>query len=80
MGKGLISDLIKKRSVKYKGGSFTEINNKDFDQLIVLQGGNNFKKIFALKGKGVILVKYWGCADNDSIIKNISKKINLISN
>lgn len=51
MGKGLISDLIKKRSVKYKGGSFTEINNKDFDQLIVLQGGNNFKKNICFKRK-----------------------------
>lgn len=80
MGKGLISDLVKKCSISYKGGSFIEIDSKDFDQLIIFEKKYDFKEAFALKGKGIIHVRYWGYADNDSIIKNIAQKIDLISN
>lgn len=79
MGKKLISDLVKKCSIKYKGGSYTEINNTDFDLLIIFERENNFKEIFALKGKGVVHVSYSGFADKDSIIKSIAPKIDLIS-
>lgn len=66
--------------IRLKEGSFTKIDNKDFDQLIIFQREDDFKEAFALKGKGVIHVRYYGCADNDSIIKNIAQKIDLISN
>lgn len=75
MGKDLLSDLIKEHNVKYKERSFTEINNKDFDKLIIFEGEDNSKEIFALKGKAVIHVSYSGYADKDSIIKSIAEKI-----
>ena len=79
MGSDLIVDLVKKRSIRYEKGSFIEIDNEDFDQLTIFQGDDNLKEIFALKEKAVIHIRYRGYKDNNSIIKSISQKINLIS-
>ena len=74
----LISDLIKRYGLAYRGGDFIEIEHTDFDILIVHEV-DEFKEVFASKGKAVMQVRYHGYADIDSIIGATAEKITLIS-
>ncbi len=79
MADNLISDIIKRYSYEYSKGDFVEIEHPDFDLLIVHERDES-KEVFAAKGKAVMHVRYHGYADINSVIENIEKKINLVSN
>lgn len=74
----LISDLIKRYSLEYRGGDFVEVEHTGFDILIVHEV-DEFKEVFASKGNAVMHVRYYGYANMDIMIKEIGKKIVLIS-
>jgi hypothetical protein len=76
MAESLISDLIKRYSIKYRGGDFIEIEHTDFDILIIHEV-DEFKEVFASKGKVVMYIRYYGYIDINSVIKNTAYKINL---
>ena len=78
MAESLVSDLTKRYGLAYRGGEFVRVEHPDFDILIVHEV-DEFKEIFAARGKGVMFVRYHGYGDIYSIIDNIAKKINLIS-
>ena len=78
MAKGLISDLMKSYDIESKPGEKIEINHPQFDTLIVFES-DDFKDVYASKGKGVIHVRYFGESEIDSIIESVEHKINLIS-
>jgi len=77
IAEGLISDLIKRYGLAYRGGDFIEIEHTDFDILIVHEV-DEFKEVFASKGRAVMHVTYYGYADIDSIISATAEKITLI--
>jgi len=74
----LISGLIERYGLAYRGGDFIEIEHTDFDILIVHEV-DEFKEVFASKGRVVMHVTYYGYADIDSIISATAEKITLIS-
>lgn len=74
----LISGLIKRYGLAYRGGDFIEIEHTDFDILIVHEV-DEFKEVFASKGRAVMHITYYGYADIDSIISATAEKITLIS-
>lgn len=78
MAESVISDLVKRYGIAYKGGEFARIEHTDFDLLIVHEV-DGFKEVFASKGKGVIYVRYFGYADMNTIIQSTARKIALIS-
>ena len=78
MNEGVLSDLIKRYGIKYEGGNFLEMKHPDFDKLIVHEG-DSFKEIFAIKGKVVVYIKYYGYAHINSVIAATAEKIKLIS-
>ena len=78
MADNLISDLIKRYRYEESGEGFVETTHPVFDLLIV-HDEEDFKKVFASKGKAVIYVHYYGYADIESVIENIEEKIGLIS-
>ncbi|HEY5585232.1 MAG TPA: DUF2812 domain-containing protein [Ruminiclostridium sp.] len=78
MNEGVLSDLIKRYGMKYEGGDFIEMKHTYFDKLVVHEV-NEFKEVFASKGKAVMYVRYHGYADIDSIIEATVEKMNLIS-
>lgn len=75
----LISELIERYSIKYRGGDFIELEHTDFDILIIHEV-DEFKEVFASKGKVVMYIRYYGYVDINSVIKNTEYKINLNSN
>ncbi|MTI56633.1 DUF2812 domain-containing protein [Geosporobacter ferrireducens] len=75
----LITDLIKRYSIEYKGGDFIKIEHTGFDILIVHEV-DAFKEVFAAKGKAVMYVRYYGYADINSLIESTAYKIDLVSN
>lgn len=78
IAESLISDLIKRYGFAYRGGEFVEVEHKDFD-LLIIHEVEEYKEIFASKGKAVMYVRYLGYADISSEIKLTSQKIDLIS-
>ncbi|MFF5995082.1 DUF2812 domain-containing protein [Lysinibacillus sp. KU-BSD001] len=70
----LIADLIK----RYSDDHFIETKHVDLDLLIVHEE-DEFKEVFASKGKAVIYVRYYGYADINLVIENIVEKIDFIS-
>lgn len=74
----LISDLIKRYRYEYSHEDFVETNHPEFDHLIIHEE-EDFKEVFASKGRAVIYIRYYGYADINSIIENIVEKIHLIS-
>ncbi|WNF36810.1 DUF2812 domain-containing protein [Bacillaceae bacterium IKA-2] len=78
IAESLISDLIKRYGLAYRGGDFIEIEHTYFDILIVHEV-DEFKEVFAAKGKAVMHVRYHGYAKIDSIIGATAEKITLIS-
>lgn len=75
----LITDLIKRYSIEYKGGDFIKIEHSGFDILIVHEV-DAFKEVFAAKGKAVMYVRYYGYADINSLIESTAYKMDLVSN
>lgn len=67
----LISDLVKRYGLVYRGGDFIEIAHSSFDRLIVHEA-DGFKEVFASKRKAVMHVRYYGYADLGSMSKIIS--------
>lgn len=78
MAKGVFNGLIKRSDNWSSSGEFTEINNPNFERLVIHKD-EGFTEVFAYKGSGVIRVRYFGYAGVDNIIKAIEGKINLIS-
>lgn len=74
----LIADLIKRYRYEYSDDNFIETKHADLDLLIVHEE-DDFKEVFASKGKAVIYVRYYGYADINSVIENIVEKIDFIS-
>lgn len=74
----LIADLIKRYNYRYSVDDFVDTKHADLDILIVHED-NEFKEVYASKGKAVIYVTYYGYADINSVIENIVDKIKLIS-
>lgn len=74
LSKDLISDLITRYSISYKGGDFTEIEHPDFDILTVREV-DDVVEIFAAKGNAVIHIKYYGEADLDNLINATADNI-----
>ena len=74
----LIADLIKRYRYEYSADKFVETKHADLDLLIVHEE-DDFKEVFASKGKAVIYVRYYGYADINSVIENIVEKIDFIS-
>ncbi|MBP1932016.1 DUF2812 domain-containing protein [Ammoniphilus resinae] len=78
MADNLIADLIKRYRYEYSDDDFVESKHSDLDLLIV-HDEDDFKEVFASKGKAVIYVRYYGYADINSVIENILDKIKLIT-
>ncbi|MDR4889873.1 DUF2812 domain-containing protein [Fredinandcohnia sp. QZ13] len=74
MAEPLISDLIKRHNYENRIEDFIETKNPSFDYLMVRKE-EDFKEVYASKGKNVIFVRYYGYADMDSVVKAIEKKI-----
>jgi Protein of unknown function (DUF2812) len=74
----LIADLIKRYRYEYSIDNFIETKHADLDLLIVHEE-DDFKEVFASKGKAVIYVRYYGYLDINSVIENIVEKIDFIS-
>lgn len=79
MREEVINDLIERYGMQHRGGDFKEIENTDFDLLIVHEV-DGFKEVFAAKDKAVMYVRYYGYADINRIIESIRKTIAIISN
>ncbi|MEH7238045.1 DUF2812 domain-containing protein [Bacillus sp. JJ1562] len=75
MADNLISDLIKRYNYEYSMEDFVETQHPSFDLLIVHED-EEFKEVFASKGKDVIFVRYYGYEDMDSVVKSIEAKLN----
>lgn len=69
----LIDDLVKRYRYEYSANKFVERKSADLDLLIVHEE-DDFKEVFASKGKTVIFVRYYGYADINSVIENIAEK------
>ena len=74
----LIADLIKRYNYEYSVDDFVETKHADLNLLIVHEE-DDFKEVFASKGKAVIYVRYYGYADINPVIENIVDKIKLIA-
>lgn len=77
MADNLLSDLVKEYSYR---DSFTEMNNPNFDYLLVNEENNNYSNeahhtIFVARGNKVMYVQYYGKADLDKILDVISEKM-----
>ena len=73
----LISDLVKWHSYDYENNPTKELNHPGFDRLIVREDAEK-KELFALQGKTVMYVRYFGYADIERIIENVAEKIILV--
>jgi len=60
------------------GTYYTEVNNPDFDRLLIHKE-NDFREIVAAKGKGVMWLIYRGPASDETVIDSVAKKITLLS-
>jgi hypothetical protein len=78
LAESLTSDLVKKYGLAYKGGDFLKTDHDDFDVLIIHEV-DEFKEVFASKGKAVMYIRYHGYADMKSVIESAAKKINLVA-
>ncbi len=74
----LIADLIKRYNYEYSDDDFVETKHADLNLLIVHEE-DDFKEVFASKGKAVIYVRYYGYADINPVIENIVDKIKFIA-
>lgn len=74
----LIADLIKRHNYEYSDDDFVETKHADLNLLIVHEE-DDFKEVFASKGKAVIYVRYYGYANINSVIENIVDKIKLFT-
>ncbi|MEH7381191.1 DUF2812 domain-containing protein [Bacillus sp. JJ1533] len=74
MADHLISDLIKRHNYDNRMEDYVETKNPSFETLIVRKG-EDFKEVYASKGKDVIYVRYYGYADVDSVVKAMKMKI-----
>ncbi|MCC3357037.1 DUF2812 domain-containing protein [Bacillus sp. REN16] len=76
MTDNLISDLIKRYNFDNESmEAYVETKNPHFDSLIV-HVDEEFKEVFASKGKDVIYVRYYGYKDMNSVVKAIEEKLN----
>ncbi|RFB14845.1 DUF2812 domain-containing protein [Bacillus sp. HNG] len=74
MADNFVADLIEWYRYTDPVENYVETKHPSFDQLIVHED-QEFKEVFASKGKNVIFVRYNGYADMDSVVKAIEKKI-----
>lgn len=74
----LIADLIQRYHYEDSHVDYTETKHTDLDHLIVHEE-EDFKEVFASKGKAVIYVRYYGYADINSVIENMVDKIKLVT-
>ena len=74
----VLSEMIAKQSLSYKGSDSVKIENQNFDKLI-LREINGYREIWAAKGKGIIFVRYIGNAETDTIIEAVHEKMVMIS-
>ena len=79
MSEALLTDLIKYYSILDGAEELKEIEHPSFDKLLVYEGEHN-KELFAVKGEGVICIRYYGYADVNSLIEATAEKISLIAN
>jgi hypothetical protein len=70
----LISALIERHGLGYRGGDFIEMEHSGFDTLIVHEV-DEFIEIFASKGKIVMHICYYGYADLNMVIEATAEKI-----
>jgi hypothetical protein len=78
MADGLIADLIKRFGVSHRGGEYIQRKHPSFD-LLTVHETEDFKEVFASKGKGVIYVRYYGYADLETVVENAAQKIVLVA-
>ena len=79
MSEALLTDLVKDYSMIGGVEELKEIEHPGFDKLLVYEGEQG-KELFAVKGKGVICIRYYGYADIESLIEATAEKISLIAN
>lgn len=78
MADNLVGDLIKRYRYENTPDEFVEKSHPDLDLLIVHEE-KDMKEVFAARGNAVMYVRYHGYADVNSVIENLVKKINNIS-
>jgi hypothetical protein len=78
MADNLVGDLIKRYRYEHTQDEFVEKSHLDLDLLIVHEE-KDMKEVFASRGNAVMYVRYHGYADVNSVIENLVKKINNIS-
>ncbi len=74
MAENLISDLVKRYDLRYRGGDFIEKEHINLDNLIVYEL-DEYKQVIASKDKAVMYIRYHGHADMNSIIENAAHMI-----
>lgn len=78
MRDAIVADLMEKFSgSRFNYGYYIEMNHQGFDKLFIRKG-DDFRDILAVKGKGIIYVKYSGYADLEDVIKAVEEKMKLI--
>ena len=78
MREGVVSDLIARNDLFHLEGEPIRREDEQLDTLFISET-DGVTEVFAAKGKGVIYVSYYGYADMDVLLKNVSEKIDLIS-
>lgn len=74
MKENLLADLTQESSYR---ADVIKLESDVFEVLFIRQE-DEFKEVFAAKGKGVIYVSYFGHADMDTILKVVKEKLALI--
>lgn len=74
MSENLISDLVKRHDLRYRGGDYIEKEHINLDNLIVYEL-DEYKQVIASKDKVVMYVKYYGYADVNTVIENVAHMI-----
>ena len=78
MAKHLMNDLLFNYDRRdYRDEHFTVLDRKGFDALTIREI-DELKEIFAVKGKGVIYVRYFGHADMVRLLASVEDKMTFI--
>ncbi|WP_102346294.1 DUF2812 domain-containing protein [Bacillus sp. Marseille-P3661] len=74
LSENVVNDLIKRYSLAYQGGEINVIKDSDFD-ILMIYTVDNFKEVFAAKGKQIMYIRYHGHADLDSLLVSVEEKM-----
>lgn len=74
MADNLVFDLIERYQYEYRDEDYVEKRHPELDLLIVHEE-EDFKEVFASKGRAVMHVRYYGHEDMTTLVENIVAKI-----